>query len=147
MTVDGYVAAQELQEGDKVLTLNVEDIYGLTTPEEDFASINSIETKETEVVSISVDNKDSSIYQINSNWFVDNTYILSKKDGLVQFTSASEIDESYEIFNVSDMDWIAVENIECIENVSVNSYIIECDTEKFYISQDCVVYNNKENDE
>jgi hypothetical protein len=98
---------------------------------------------ETTVMTLEEGESDTFIY-IDGDLFVGTHYILTKKDGLVKFISASEIDNTYERYSYSDAGFVQIELVE--EIVSRNRKIsINCEPYDNFFTENMLVFDRRDN--
>lgn len=152
LTVDnGYVEVRNLNVGDKLVSLSVDEI---TTDGPNFDINNWSSEKftsngfvETEITNISSTTKFADMFKINNDWFTGNHMILVKKDGICRFLKANEIDTTYEIFDYSEEGWVQIETVESAEDIESTIYSIDCEPYDIFFTEGALVYNIKEYNE
>lgn len=97
------------------------------------------EVTKTELVNISSETKASNISYINGNPYPENSKLLFRKDGISEFISPLEVDESYEVFDYESSEFIKIDSI-LIEEFYGVMYNIECSPSNVYVIQSSVGY-------
>jgi hypothetical protein len=150
LTPQGYKEVSSLRVGDKLISLDVEELTteglsgnDLMTWSSDTFTNNGL--VETEIVSIVETTKYVNLYQINSDWFTSGHDILVRKDERHFFLTADQIDETYEVFSHATQDWKQVESVDSILDSEQTVYSIDCEPHDIFFTQDALVYNIREN--
>lgn len=143
--------SNQLRDNSKIMILTSE--YGYLEPkyltEEDVIVSIPVDIKENEIVvgdatdtvlmNISSETKACNISYINGNPYPENAKLLFRKDGVSQFISPIEADESYEIFDYESSDFIKIDSISVEEFYGI-VYNIECSPSNVYVIQSSVGY-------
>jgi len=147
LTVSGYKAAKDLVVGEEILSLNVEEI---TTSGQmlDLENWSSNSFTSNGLVTTTINKIRSSVsksqVQINGDWFSENHYILVKKNNINEFIMATDIDESYQVFNYQQLSWVDVVSIDKTF-VDMTVFSIDCEPYDMFFTEGMLVYNVKEN--
>jgi len=144
ITPNGLVKAGELSVGDKVFALDLGN-YELTDwltnwqmNEIDWNSNPSI--VETTVSSIEIRDHENFIF-IDGDTFTPNHNILSKKNGIIKFISASEIDTSYQIYSYEQASFVNIELVEAITIADGKLISINCEPYDNFFTKTMLVYD------
>lgn len=148
LTPTGYTEVSNLKVGDKLVSLNIEELTNnglgdeiLTWSSDTFTVLDTVET---EITSIVETQRETDLYQINSDWFTPHHDILVRKDGIYRFATADSIDTTYEVYSYADKDWKPVENINVINGEMQTVYTINCEPYDIFFTHDALVYNLRE---
>ena len=144
LTVNGRKPASELQVGDKLYAMNIpsEDVLDWTSWQSSDIVLNSDNIVETEVVSINVHQADK-IYSINGDLYSGSHYILTKKDNVVKFTRADDIDSTYSVYSYAAHDFEEIISVEAID-YEETVYSINCEPYDNFFTDNMLVFDTKD---
>ena len=144
MTPNGPIIAENLKVGDKLLSLDISEIdianFDPITWTADALSGNGV--VETEIVSITSRVVDE-VVTVNGDIYSTSHWILSRKDGVVQFTRSSEIDTTYEVYNYQTLDWANITSVSTIAYID-RVYTINCEPHDMFFTNSMLVYDRLE---
>jgi hypothetical protein len=127
----GYLEAKYLNEDDILVSVSIDGLGTNSTSIGD-----AINTSITNIVSTS---KTQPFVYIDGEAYPDNLNILVEKDGVSLFKKASELDNTYKIFNYDQSKFIEILSVELDEVASI-MYNIECSPNNFYVVQNTIGY-------
>ena len=144
LTVNGRKPASELQVGDKLHAMNIpsENVLDWTSWQSSDIVLNSDNVVETEIVSINVHQADK-IYSINGDLYSESHYILTKKDNIVKFTRADQIDSTYSVYSYAAHDFEAIISVEAID-YEETVYSINCEPYDNFFTDNMLVFDTKD---
>jgi hypothetical protein len=144
LTVDGRKPASELQVGDKLYGMNIpsENVLDWTSWQSSDIVLNSDNVVETEIVSINLHQTDK-IYSINGDLYSGSHYVLTKKDDVVKFTRADEIDSTYFVYSYAAFDFEAIISVEAID-YEETVYSINCEPYDNFFTDNMLVFDSKD---
>jgi hypothetical protein len=144
LTVDGRKPASELQVGDKLYGMNIpsENVLDWTSWQSSDIVLNSDNVVETEIVSINLHQTDK-IYSINGDLYSGSHYVLTKKDDIVKFTRADEIDSTYFVYSYAAFDFEAIISVEAID-YEETVYSINCEPYDNFFTDNMLVFDSKD---
>ena len=144
LTVNGRKPASELQVGDKLHAMNIpsENVLDWTSWQSSDIVLNSDNVVETEIVSINVHQADK-IYSINGDLYSESHYILTKKDNIIKFTRADQIDSTYFVYSYAAHDFEAIISVEAID-YEETVYSINCEPYDNFFTDNMLVFDTKD---
>jgi hypothetical protein len=141
-TPNGLVDASDIKVGDTLIAANL-NVDNKDTTWADWNSdaldvqSNLVETK---VVSISTDTKPEYIY-IDGEIFTPSHYVLTKKDGVIKFTQAYQIDDTYEIYSSKFERFVEVQLVEQI-TAELNTVTFMCEPYHNFLTENTLVFDS-----
>jgi PKD repeat protein len=148
LTPTGYKEVSTVAVGDKLVSLNIEELEdGMTDAQmlawqsENFTNLGTVETEITSVVERTLV---TDLYQINSDWFTSSHDVLVRKDGIYRFLPARDVDDTYEIFRHSDQTWHLIESVNSITGEEQTIYTIETEPYNVFFTQDALVFDRRD---
>ena len=144
LTVDGRKPASELQVGDKLYAMNIpsENVLDWTSWQSSDIILNSDNVVETEIISINVHQADK-IYSINGDLYSGSHYILTKKDNIIKFTRADDIDSTYSVYSYAAHDFEEIISVEAID-YEETVYSINCEPYDNFFTDNMLVFDTKD---
>jgi hypothetical protein len=140
-TLNGLKSSEQLKVGDKLLALKIDSENLLKI---DF---NNIDPKkyfvETIVDSINVGPSDKYIY-IDGDVFTPSHYILCKKEDLISFIKASEVNDTYQIYSYKFNRFIDIQLVEEIKS-TFDNVAITCKPYNNFFTENMLVLGSKKN--
>ncbi len=144
LTPNGPIIAENLKVGDKLLSLDISEIdmanFNPLTWTAEALSGNGV--VETEIVSITSRVVDQ-VVTVNGDIYSTSHWILTRKDGVVQFTKSSEIDTTYEVYNYQTLDWGTITSVSTISYID-RVYTINCEPHDMFFTNSMLVYDRVE---
>jgi hypothetical protein len=131
----GYRNAADIEVGDELLALNLSSdqvslIDWATTNIEDLAG----ELVTTTVVSKTVTAVNEFIY-IDGDLFTRGHYILTRKDGVISFVPAMNVDTTYEKYVLSQRDFVPINIVDNLE-IAMDKISLQCEPyDNFFTEQ------------
>lgn len=140
-TVNGIKKVSEIQVGDILYALNIpqQDLSTLTILESSW-NFNSNDIVETTVMSINTHPQEIFII-INGDVFTPTHNILAKKDGIIKFVPASEIDTTFEIYSYESQDFISISNAQEIEISNSYATSFNCEPYDNFFTKEMLVFD------
>jgi hypothetical protein len=151
LTPDGVKPASSLQVGDKVLGLDFDNTVDFNnvngkirwsdwfSDSETIKNHNIVETTITEVIV-----KPQTEYtSIDGTLFTESHRILVKKNNVVSFIAASDVDNSYQVYSPTVEDFVdiyVVEDIALVEEAS--AYTIKCEPYNNFFTEQMLVFDS-----
>jgi len=151
LTPDGVKPASSLQVGDKVLGLDFDNTVDFNSvngkirwsdwfsDSETIKEHNIVETTITEVIV-----KPQTEYtSIDGTLFTESHRILVKKNNVVSFIAASDVDNSYQVYSPTVEDFVdiyVVEDIALVEEAS--AYTIKCEPYNNFFTEQMLVFDS-----
>ncbi len=144
LTLNGRKPASELQVGDKLYAMNIpsENVLDWTSWQSSDIVLNSDNVVETEIVSINVHQADK-IYSINGDLYSESHYILTKKDNIIKFTRADQVDSTYSVYSYAAHDFEAIISVEAID-YEETVYSINCEPYDNFFTDNMLVFDTKD---
>ena len=144
LTLNGRKPASELQVGDKLYAMNIpsENVLDWTSWQSSDIVLNSDNVVETEIVSINVHQADK-IYSINGDLYSESHYILTKKDNIIKFTRADQVDSTYSVYSYAAHDFEAILSVEAID-YEETVYSINCEPYDNFFTDNMLVFDTKD---
>jgi hypothetical protein len=142
LMADGtYKIAASVQVDDELASVDIaeistDDFDPLTWSSDSFTVLANTSTKVVAVGSKEV----TQLVSINGDLYSTTHYILTKKDGLVQFKNSTEIDTTFEIWSKKIEDWVNVEIAELIDFVD-NVYSFDTEPYNLFFTENALVYD------
>jgi hypothetical protein len=150
LTPDGLKPAESLQVGDKLLALDIENTVPLNDVDEklswtewfsDTENLKKHNIIETTVTQIDTRARPDYI-TIDGSLFTDTHRILVRKDNVVSFIPAADVDTTYQRYSPTDkefVDIVLVEDIVLIEDAL--SYSIKCAPYNNFFTENMLVFD------
>lgn len=144
-TTNGLKPAKEIQVGDKLYALDLGKVdlqnWQINSTSWNYNVENTVETT---VVSIN-SRPETNYIVINGDIFTPNHFILVKKDNIIKFLSAEQIDNTFSIYSHELQDFILITHIEAIELSNINLVSINCEPYNNFFTENMLVFDNRIN--
>jgi len=136
-----YKIAASVQIDDELASVDIAEIDmdnfdPLVWSSDSFTVIANTSTKVVAVGSKEV----NQLVSINGDLYSTTHYILTKKDGLIQFKNSTEIDTTFKIWSKKIDDWTDVEIAELIDFVD-NVYSFDTEPYSVFFTENALVYD------
>ena len=133
--------ASAIEVGDVLLSMDIEEIpsEGFDPSSWSTDSITINEYTETTVISVRSREVDR-VVSINGDTFSISHYILTRKNGVIEFKNAPDIDTTYQIWSRVENDWQQVEVAEELEMIDT-VYSINCEPFDKFFTENLLVYD------
>jgi hypothetical protein len=136
-----YKVAASIQVGDELASVDIEEmnIEGFDPLTWSSDSLTVLANTSTTVMSVG-SREVTQLVSINGDLYSTTHYILTKKDGLIQFKNSTEIDTTFQIWSKKINDWTNVEVAELIDFVD-NVYSFDTEPYDKFFTENALVYD------
>jgi hypothetical protein len=139
--------AQDIVVGDVLLAANIPantdpSTIDWTTWSTENLILNETNFVETTVVSVG-SRPVTQAYLINGDLFSQSHYILTKKDGVSRFIKASDMDNSYLVYNRAEQGFVNITEFEVLDYEDT-VFSINCEPYDNFFTQNMLVFDTKD---